>query len=70
MASKGNLVRSLVCSIACMFIIAFCANQFVPEATAMFSVTGLDLKGGLATDGFFGFDLGNVFICLLHRLIG
>jgi hypothetical protein len=53
-----------------MFIIAFCANQFVPEATAMFSVTGLDLKGGLATDGFFGFDLGNVFICLLHRLIG
>ena len=70
MASNGNLIRSLVCSILCMFIIAFCANQFVPEATAMFSVTGLDLKGGLATDGFFGFDLGNVFICLLHRLIG
>lgn len=70
MASNGNLVRSLVCSILAMFIIAFCANQFVPEATAFFNVTGLNLNGGLATDGFFGFDLGNVVICLLHRLIG
>lgn len=70
MASRGNLIRSLISSILCMSIIAFCANQFVPEATAMFGVTGLDLKGGLATDGFFGFDLGNVVICLLYRLFG
>ncbi|MCD8091208.1 MAG: PTS galactitol transporter subunit IIC [Clostridiales bacterium] len=70
MASNGNLFRSLVCSIISMFIIVYCSNLFVPEATAFFSVTGLDLGGSLATDGFFGFDLGNVVICLLYRLFG
>ena len=70
MASKGNLIRSLICSILSMFIIVFCANQFVPEATAFFNVTGLDLGGKMATDGFFGFNLADIVICIIHRLIG
>ncbi len=70
MASNGNLIRSLVCSILSMFIIVFCANYFVPEATAFFNVTGLDLGGKMATDGFFGFNLADIIICIIHRLIG
>lgn len=70
MASNGNLIRSLVCSILSMFIIVFCANFFVPEATAFFNVTGLELGGKMATDGFFGFNLADIIICIIHRLIG
>jgi PTS system galactitol-specific IIC component len=69
MASDGNLVRSLVCSILSMFIIVFCANLFVPEATAFFNVTGLDLGGKMATDGFFGFNIADIIICIIHKLI-
>lgn len=69
LASKGNLIRSLICSILSMFIIAFFANYFAPEATAMMSVTGLQVEG-MVTDGFFGFNLGNIVISLIHRLLG
>lgn len=70
MASNGNLIRSLICSILSMFIIVFCANQFVPEATAFFNVTGLDLGGKMATDGFFGFNIADIIICVIHRILG
>ena len=70
MASNGNLVRSLICSIVSMFLIAFFANLFVPEATAFLSVTGVDLGGSAATDGFFGFNLADILLSLVHRLIG
>lgn len=69
MASDGNLLRSLICSILSMFIIVFCANLFVPEATAFFNVTGLDIGDNMATDGFFGFNLANIIICTIYRLI-
>lgn len=69
MASDGNLIRSLICSVISMFIIVFFANLFVPEATTFFHVTGLDLGGKSATDGFFGFNIANILICALHRLI-
>lgn len=70
MASNGNLIRSLVCSILSMFIIVFCANLFVPEATAFFNVTGLDIGNNMATDGFFGFNIADIIICIIHKLIG
>lgn len=69
MASNGNLIRSLACSILSMFIIVFCANCFVPEATAFFHVTGLDIGNNMATDGFFGFNLADIIICMIHRII-
>lgn len=69
LASKGNLLRSLLCSIISMFIITFCANLFAPEATAMMSVTGLNITGQV-TDGFFGFNIGNIIVSLIHRLLG
>lgn len=69
MASNGNFVRSLVCSILSMFIIVFCANLFVPEATAFFNVTGLDIGNNMATDGFFGFNIADIIICIIHKLI-
>lgn len=69
MASKGNLIRSLICSILSMFIIVFCANLFTPEATAFFNVTGLDIGDNMATDGFFGFNIADILICLVHRLV-
>lgn len=70
LASDGNLIRSLICSILSMFIIVFCANLFVPEATTFFNVTGLDIGNNMATDGFFGFNIANIIICFIHRLIG
>lgn len=70
MASNGNLIRSLICSILSMFIIVFCANAFVPEATAFFNVTGLDIGNNMATDGFFGFNLADIILCIIHRLVG
>ncbi|MDD3185763.1 MAG: PTS galactitol transporter subunit IIC [Anaerostipes sp.] len=69
MASNGNLIRSLICSILSMFIIVFCANLFVPEATSFFNVTGLDLGGKMATDGFFGFNVADILLCIVHRFI-
>lgn len=70
MASNGKLLRSLICCVVLIFLKSFLANLFVPEATAFFSVTGLDLGGKMATDGFFGYNLGTTVICLLHRLAG
>lgn len=70
MASNGKLLRSLICCIVIIFLKSFFANLFVPEATAFFSVTGLDLGGKMATDGFFGYNLGTTILCLLHRFFG
>lgn len=69
LASKGDLFRSLICSIASMYIIAFCANLFAPEATLMISVTGLEISG-MVTDGFFGFNLANIILSLIYRMLG
>lgn len=69
LASKGNLLRSLVCSIASMFLITFFVNMFVPECTKMLSVTGLKIQGMVA-DGSFGYNLGTVIICFISKLFG
>jgi len=69
LASKGNLLRSLICSAVSMFIITFCANLFAPEATLMMGVTGLEVEG-MVTDGYWGFNLPNIVLSLIYRLFG
>ena len=44
------------------------ANVFSPEATAMMHATGIKVSG-MVTDGFFGYNLPNVIISLIHRLL-
>lgn len=67
LASRGNLIRSLLCTAVSMFIISLCANAFAPELTAMVGITGLKVDG-LVTDGYMGFCLPNVIISLLYRI--
>lgn len=69
LASKGNLFRTLLSSAIFLYIVLFFANVFAPEATLMMNATGVSVDGQV-TDGFFGYNLANVIISALHRLIG
>lgn len=69
LASKGNLFRTLLSSAIFLYIVLFFANIFAPEATLMMNATGVTVDGQV-TDGFFGYNLANVLISALHRLIG
>lgn len=68
LASKGNLFRSIVVTITCMFIVVFCANIFAPEATAMMNVTGVPVDG-MVTASHFGWNPGNIIISIISRLL-
>jgi galactitol PTS system EIIC component len=69
LASKGNLFRTLISSAIFLYIVLFFANVFAPEATLMMNATGVSVNGQV-TDGFFGYNLANVLISGLHRVIG
>lgn len=69
LASKGNVFRSLVIAIFCMFIVEVCANTFAPEATAMMKVTGVPISG-MITDGQFGWNPGNILVAIFSRILG
>lgn len=69
LASKGNLFRTLITSAIFLFIVVYCANIFAPEATLMMNATGVKVDG-MVTDGFFGFNLADIIISLLHRMFG
>ena len=47
--------------------IAWATSVFAPEATMMVSTTGLKVKG-MVTDSFFGYNLMNVLLEVIHRL--
>lgn len=66
LAHRGNFVRTLVSCILMMYVTAWAANFFAPEATMMMSVTGIQVDG-MVTDAFFGFSLMNVFLSLIHH---
>lgn len=68
MASKGNLLRTLIASSIFLFIVEACANLFAPEATAMMMATGVTVEG-MVTDAFFGYNLANVIMSILNRFI-
>lgn len=74
LASKGNVFRSTVCSIICMFFVCYFANLFAPEATQMMKYAGLDLfthnPNAMVTDGgHFGWNPGSILVSLIHRLM-
>jgi len=50
-------------------VVEICANVFAPEATAMMHATGVAVEGTV-TDGFFGFNLANVIISLINKIVG
>ena len=66
MASKGNLFRSIVTTILCLFLVTFLTNFFAPEATLMMKTTGVHISGMVT--------VGQNPICILigfiHRIIG
>ncbi|MBB5182122.1 PTS transporter subunit IIC [Catenisphaera adipataccumulans] len=68
-ASKGNVVRTLICMSIIMFFTLFFANMFAPEATQMLSVTGVSFSGTV-TASHFGWNPGNLIVCLFHKLLG
>mgnify|MGYP000856615842 CR=1 FL=1 len=69
MASDGNLLRTLISGALFLFVVEIFANIFAPQATAMMHATGVTVEGTV-TDGFFGFNLANVIISLIHSIIG
>lgn len=69
LTSKGNIFRTLLCMTVLMFLTLFFANMFVPEATQMLSVTGVEIKG-MVTASHFGWNPGNLIVSLIHKLFG
>lgn len=66
LAHKGNFVRTLISCAIMIYLIAFATNLFAPEATMMMGVTGIEVNG-VVTDSFFGYNLMNVLLGLLHH---
>lgn len=67
LAHRGNFIRTLISCIIMITFIAWATNVFAPEATMMVSTTGLKVKG-MVTDSFFGYNLMNVLLEVIHRL--
>lgn len=67
LACKGNMFRSIVVSAIVVFFTEWLASVFAPEATAMMHATGIKVNGSV-TDAFFGYNVPNVLISVLHRI--
>ena len=68
MASNGNLVRSLICSMVSIVLITWAANTFAPEATMMLKALGVPVEGMITEGGHFGFNLPVVIISAISRI--
>lgn len=69
LASKGNLLRTLISSAIFLFIVVYFANIFAPQATMMMNATGVEVDGSV-TDGSFGFNPAAVVISALDQIFG
>jgi len=69
MASKGNLLRTLIVGLAFTTIVMIGADVFSVEATEMMTNSGVDVDGQV-TDAYWGFNLPNIIISLFSRLFG
>lgn len=69
LTSKGNVFRTLVTMGILMFATLFFANLFAPEATQMMAATSVSFDG-MVTASHFGWNPGNLIVCLIHKLIG
>lgn len=70
MASKGNLLRTVVATVVVQAIIMFFANLIAPEASVMLTTLGIDIPANTVTDASFGSNPFMVLIALIYRLIG
>lgn len=68
LASKGNLVRSLIGMVVLMYLTLFFANMFIPEATQMMSVTNVNFEGTV-TASHFGWNPGNLIVSFIHKIM-
>lgn len=68
LASKGNIFRTMVTMIILMYLTLFFANMFIPEATQMLSVTGVNIDG-MVTASHFGWNPGNLLVSFVHRIL-
>lgn len=68
LASKGNLVRSLIGMVVLMYLTLFFANMFVPEATQMMAVTNVNFEGTV-TASHFGWNPGNLLVSFIHKIM-
>lgn len=68
MASDGNVLRTFISSAVNLFFIVLLSNYFAPEATSMMKITGVEVSG-MVTDGFFGYNIGNILIGLLSKFV-
>lgn len=69
LSSKGNVLRTLISMALIMFATLFFANMFAPQATQMMSVTGVSFDG-MVTASHFGWNPGNLIVCLFDKLFG
>jgi len=69
MASKGNLLRTFIIGFVFNLIVMIGANAFAPEATAMMQGAGIEVEG-LVTDAYWGFNLPNIIISIISRILG
>ncbi|MGN1007561.1 MAG: PTS transporter subunit IIC [Butyricicoccus sp.] len=69
LTSKGNVLRTLISMAIIMYATLFFANMFAPEATQMMSVTGVSVDS-MVTASHFGWNPGNLIVCLIHTLFG
>jgi len=67
MASKGNLLRTLIISLFFTLIVMLGANEFAPEVTAMMEGAGIEVDG-LVTDSFWGYNIPNIIISIISRI--
>lgn len=68
LTSKGNIFRSLLTMTVLMYMTLFFANMFIPEATQMLAVTGVNIDG-MVTASHFGWNPGNLIVSLIHKLV-
>lgn len=66
LAHRGNFIRTMISCLIMVYFIAFMTNLLAPEATMMMHVTGIKVTGTV-TDSFFGYNLMNVFLGLVHH---
>lgn len=66
-ASRGNMFRSLICTIVVVAYTVILANVFIPEATMMLKSAGLGIETSVTEAGFGG-NLFNVAVELISRI--
>lgn len=68
MTSKRNLFRTFIISLVFTFFVMLGANEFAPEVTAMMEASGVAVDGSV-TDSFWGYNIPNIIISIISRIV-